>query len=66
MRSVAGAIVVLASAVLCGAGALAGAVQTASGKAADGPPVALLFGGAIVGIVGFSLVFTGPREERRM
>jgi hypothetical protein len=65
MGVVAGAIVVLAGAIMSGTGSVAGAVLTAASKPVNGAAVRLLIGGAVVGIIGCSLVFTSPRDERR-
>jgi hypothetical protein len=67
MRAIAGAIVVLAGAVLGGAGAVAEAILSAANKSGHGAGVWFLFVavGAFVGLVGLGLLLKGLNEERR-
>jgi hypothetical protein len=58
MPAVAGATVVLAGAVMLGGGAIANAVLGASNIVVEGTTCGLLIGGAIVGLIGFGILFT--------
>jgi hypothetical protein len=66
MRAVAGAIVVLAGAVMGGAGAVAEAIPAASNRSGHGSGVWFVFvaGGALVGMVGIGLLVKALNEER--
>jgi hypothetical protein len=65
MNSVAGAIVILAGAVLGGAGAVAEAILVAANKSGHGGGILTALAGAVVGLLGLILLLTAPREQRR-
>jgi hypothetical protein len=65
MRVVAGAIIVLAGGVMSGTGAVAKALFALAKTDADTASVTLSVGGGIIVILGFALLFTVPREEKR-
>lgn len=68
MRAVAGAIIVLASAVMLGAGAIASAVFGAANKFMDAIGGGVMFGGVIVGLIGFGILFVAlatPATENK-
>ena len=57
MRTVAGSIVVLADAIMVGGSGIANAVLGASNQLADATTKGIMFGGGIVGLVGFGILF---------
>ena len=65
MNAVAGAVVVLAGAVVGGAGAVAEAILTAANKSGHGAGALTMIAGAVVGLLGLILLLTAPREQRR-
>jgi hypothetical protein len=64
MNAVAGAIVMLAGAVLAGAGAVAEAILAAANRSGQGAGVLSVVAGAVVGLLGLILLLTAPRERR--
>jgi hypothetical protein len=65
MNSVAAAVVILAGAVLGGAGAVAEAILAAANRPGQGAPVLSALAGGGVGLLGLVLLLTAPREPRR-
>jgi hypothetical protein len=65
MRAVAGAIVVLAGAVVSGAGMVGDAVLTAANRSGYGPGVVFMASGTFIGLVGIGLLVNALKDERR-
>jgi hypothetical protein len=64
MRAIAGALVVLAGAILLGAGVLANALVRSAGKSDDAWGLAAV-GGVILGIVGLAVLVLSVSSDRK-